>query len=191
MIALNQVNDTIIGLYNTTAGESTGGFNGTYSRVYEMPKYAMDGLVITKYLNFGHRGGPNLVVNGPGIGTGFLVIPSISNSTLACGLLFATANDNPQRDPINVTLEGSNALTIEALNRGSSWTLIYNGSTGIDTISNRSTYGILQNFSNTKHFASYRLLITSQRGNGDAVQYSEARIMGYILPITTPNQICE
>lgn len=125
---------------------------------------------------------PIRLKNGPGIGTGFLVIPSISSSTLACGLLFATAKDNPHRDPITVTLEGSNATNVTTLDHGSSWTLIYNGSTGINETSHPGfeTNGTVQIFENTKRFSSYRLLITSQRGIADAVQYSEARIMGYI-----------
>ncbi len=156
MIELNQENDKIIGLYNTTAGGSTGGFNGTYCNSSEIPQNAMDGEVETKYLNFGHKGGHNTKVNGPGIGTGFWVIPSISNSILACGLHFATANDNPEREPITVILEGSNASIVEALHIGSSWVLIYNGSTDIDTNSDpgRKKYGALQNFSNTKRYTS-------------------------------------
>jgi hypothetical protein len=179
LIPLNQVNDTIIGLYNTRAGGSTGGINGTYPP-NEAHKYAMDDSPETKYLNFGHKGDPQSLVDEPGIGTGFLVIPSVSNSTLACGLLFTTANDNSYRDPITVTLEGSNATSLTELHLDSSWTLIYNGSTGIDANNSRKTNGTQQNFQNAKRFASYRLLITSKRGVGDAVQYSEARIMGYI-----------
>ena len=181
MIVLNQASDRIIGLYNTTAGRSTGGFNGTYSSVSEFPSSAMDNSTTTKYLNFGLTGGPGAVVYGPGIGTGFIVTPSISSSTLARGLLFATANDVPNRDPLTVTLEGSNMVTIAALNLGSSWTLIYSGATGINptTDPGRSAYGTRQNFPNTIYYSSYRLLITSQRGNDSSVQYSEARILGY------------
>ncbi len=176
------MNDTIIGLYNTTAGGSTGGFNGTYASPSQMPQQAMDDSLTTKYLNTGQLGGYNKSVNGPGIGTGFLVIPSISNSTIACGLLFATADDDPNRDPITVTLEGSNETLIEALNNGSSWTLIYSGSTGINAVNSpdRKTNGTQQNFPKKGPFASYRLLITSKRNDSNSVQYSEARIMGYI-----------
>ena len=182
IVSVTKSGDRIIGLYNTTAGRSTGGFNGTYSSVNEYPLSAIDANTSTKYLNFGYKGCPRCIVYGPGIGTGFFVTPSISNATIARALLFATGNDSPNRDPITVTLEGSNASTITMLHQGSSWTLIYNGSTGISqTIDpGRETYVIQQNFSNTTPYSSYRLLITSQRGNDNSVQYSESRIIGYV-----------
>jgi len=39
---------------------------------------------------------------------------------VARALLFATANDNPNRDPITVTLEGSQATDNATLQMGSS-----------------------------------------------------------------------
>jgi hypothetical protein len=47
------------------------------------------------------------------------------------GLHFATANDAPNRDPITVTLEESTETDNAKVQRGSSWTLIYNESIGI------------------------------------------------------------
>ena len=170
--------DSIVGLYNTTAGESTGGKNGMYSNGIEFPTQAIDNSTDTKYLNFGSTGGYNIVAPAPGVDTGFYVTPNISNASIAIGLRFATGGDAPTRDPITVTLEGSNA---DALDIGSSWTLIYNGPTGISltTDPGRSTYVAQQNFSNTIAYKSYRLLVTSQRGADWAVQYSEAQIIGY------------
>ena len=129
-------------------------------------------------MNFGVTGGFYNISDAPGIRTGFYVTPSISNASIAVGLLFATANDAPNRDPLSVSLEGTNS---DAYDLGSSWTLLYNGSTGINAVSvpDRMTYGIQQNFSNTTPYKSYRLLITSQRGPERAVQYSEAHIIGY------------
>ena len=171
-----------MGLYNTSAGQSTGATNGIYSGSAETPDKAIDGSVNTKYLNFGFQGSPGATLSHPGAGTGFYVTPAISNATVAIALLFATANDFPDRDPISVTLEGTNETTTAALDLGSSWTLIYSGPTGIDPITAppRMTYAPQQNFSNTIAFSSYRLLITSQRNvNTDAVQYSESQILGY------------
>jgi hypothetical protein len=130
-------------------------------------------------LNFGDTGGYNIVAPAPGVGTGFYVTPSISNASIAISLLFATANDAPNRDPITVTLEGSN---VNALDVGSSWTLIYNGSTGISLTVDpgRTQYVARQNFSNTIAYRSYRLLVTSHRGPEWGLQYSEAQIIGYI-----------
>jgi hypothetical protein len=171
--------DPIVGVYNTTAGASTGGKNGRYSNSNEMPPEAIDNLTSTKYLNFGGTGDFYVVAPAPGVGTGFYVTPIISNSSIATSLLFATGNDVPNRDPITVTLEGSN---VDTLDDGSSWTLIYNGSTGISptTDPGRQTYVAQQNFSNTIAYKSYRLLVTSQRGPEWAVQYSEAQIIGYV-----------
>jgi len=99
------------------------------------------------------------------------------------GLHFTTANDAANRDPITVTLEGSNETSIDMLQMASSWTLIYNGSTGISATVDpgRNTYVTPQNFTNTKAFVSYRLLVTSQRGADIGTQYSEAQILGEYL----------
>ena len=171
-----------MGLYNTSAGQSTGASNGRYSGPAEIPDKAIDGSLGTKYLNFGFQGYNGAVLLNPGVGTGFYVTPTISNTSVATSLLFATANDHPDRDPLTITLEGTNATSSGALNLGSSWTLIYSGPTGIDPVTTpaRSMYVPQQNFSNTIPYCSYRLLVTSQRNLSDAVQYAEAQIIGYI-----------
>lgn len=181
LIDLTRPNDKIVGLYNTQAGQSTGGFNGRYSTKNETPLNAIDNNVATKYLNYGNNGSDTTTYPQPGKGTGFFIIPSISNATVARAVLFATANDHEERDPLIITLEGSNATTNTTLHLGSSWTLIYNGSTGISAVNipNRSTYMTPQIFSNTRVFASYRLLVVSQRNDSNSVQYSEAHILGY------------
>lgn len=171
--------DPIVGLYNTTAGASTGGKNGRYSNSTGFPAKAICNLTSTKYLNLGGNGDAFVVATASGVGTGFYVTPTISDSSIATSLLFATGNDAPNRDPITVTLEGSN---LDTLDDGSNWTLIYNGPTGISptTDPGRQTYVAQQNFSNTIAYKSYRLLVTSQRGSEWAVQYSEAQIIGYV-----------
>ncbi|CAF2695067.1 unnamed protein product [Rotaria sp. Silwood2] len=182
IVSITNLDDIIVGLYSTSAGQSTGGDNGVYSTVSEQPPKAIDGFLSTKYLNFGNNGAPENIRNNSGANTGFFVVPSISNASVAVAIRFATANDFPNRDPITVTLEGTNVTTIEALHLGSSWTLIYSGPTGINstTAPARSRYVPQQNFSNTIAFRSYRLLITSQRGLADCVQYAEAQILGYV-----------
>jgi hypothetical protein len=177
--AITRAGDSIVGLYNTTAGGSTGGENGMYSTSAEYPASAIDYLTSTKYLNFGTTGGYYITAPAPGVGTGFYVTPIVSNASIAVSLRFATANDSPNRDPITVTLEGTNS---NELDYGSSWTLIYSGPTGISpTIDpGRMQYVAQQNFSNTIAYKSYRLLVTSQRGADWVVQYAEAEIIGYI-----------
>ncbi|CAF1522553.1 unnamed protein product, partial [Rotaria sordida] len=179
--AITRAYDPTVGICNTIAGGSTGGSGNNYP-VTENPYNAIDGNTNTKYLNFGDGSTGCYGSAPPGINTGFYVTPTISNATVAIGLLFATSNDFPTRDPTMVTLEGTNETSIAALNSGASWTLIYNGSTGIDSYidSNRLTYVSRQNFSNTMAFSSYRLLVTAKRGVSNSVQYAEAHIMGYI-----------
>ena len=174
LVYLTRTGDTILALYNTTAGGSTGGKNGSWWQPTEHTPSAIDHNVGTKYLNKALGGSA-----GAGINTGFYVIPSISNATVVLGLHFATANDCPERDPISVTLEGSNSSDLDL---GSSWTLIYNGSTGISASSDpgRMVYAPQQRFLNTVPYKSYRLLVTSKRGNDNCVQYSEAHIIGYV-----------
>jgi hypothetical protein len=179
MIRLNRINDTITGLGNTVAGGPNGEFHRGGSPIKGRAEHAMDDKLDTKYYNTM----PQSATGRAGIDSGFIVIPSISNSTVACALRFVTANDVPGRDPITVTLEGSNATNMAVLNVSSSWKLIYKGPTGIgDRITkNTSENGTQQDFNNTMRFASYRLLVTSKRNSSsDAVQYAEAEIIGYI-----------
>jgi hypothetical protein len=175
MIIITRVGDPIIGLYNTIAGGPTGGSSGVYSSPFEEPPYVLDGSTHTKYLNFGSGG-------VPGLNTGFYITPTASNASVARALRFGTANDSPYRDPITVTFEGSNASSVGALDLGSSWTLIYNGPTGISPVIDpgRSIYVTQQDFSNTIAYAYYRLLVTSKRGSDNSVQYSEVQIIGYV-----------
>ncbi|CAF3801206.1 unnamed protein product [Rotaria sordida] len=181
IVAITRTGDPIIGVYNTTAGGSIGGVNAFYAGPSEYPTYAIDNSTSTKYLNFGVNTG-GITVYQPGINTGFYVSPVSSTASIAIGLLFGTANDVPDRDPITVTLEGTNVTSLAALYLGSSWTLIYSGPTGISATTDpgRQVYVSQQNFSNTLVFRSYRLLVTSQRGNTNCVQYSEAQIIGYL-----------
>ena len=179
IVTLTRPGDPIIGLYNTTAGGPIVGKDGRYSYTTEHPSLAIDNSTSTKYFNFGGTGDVSQSAHQPGVGSGFYVTPSISNATVAIGLLFATADGLPNRDPLSVTLEGSN---LDALDLGSSWTLIYNGSTGIYSSADpgRQVYASPQYFNNAIPFRSYRLLVTSQRGDEHGVQYSEARILGYV-----------
>ncbi|CAF3877715.1 unnamed protein product, partial [Rotaria sp. Silwood1] len=182
LVNITQPGDSIVGICNTIAGGSTGGSNVNYPSS-ENPPTAIDGSLSTKYLNFGDSSSGCSGSSSPGINTGFYVTPTISSASVAVGLRFATAGDTPNRDPITVTLEGTNATGTTALNLGSSWTLIYSGSTGISSSTDpgRQTYVSQQSFSNTIAFKSYRLLITSKRGTDNSVQYAEAHIIGYII----------
>jgi hypothetical protein len=180
LVIITQAGDNSVGVYNTTASGSTGGKDGMYSTVHsEDPSKAIDNLPSTKYFNYGLTGSIITMADAPGVGTGFYITPAISNASIAVSLRFATGNDFSNRDPLTVTLEGTNHNTLDD---GSSWVLIYNGLTGINSTGDpgRQQYVPQQTFSNTIAYKSYRLLVTSQRGPEHGVQYSEFQIIGYI-----------
>ncbi|WCJ60809.1 FG-GAP-like repeat-containing protein [Fontisphaera persica] len=88
----------------TGAGDVVTGFGGTWPG-NEHPGLAVDGLLRTKYLNFGK------------LNTGFIVQLG-AGAKVVKAVRFTSANDAPERDPIDFILEGSND--------GSSWTVITN-----------------------------------------------------------------
>jgi hypothetical protein len=174
-----------VGIWNATAGGNSlivtlGPSNGQYPNAAEGPSSAHDYDVSTKYNSYGSANVSQTSPNA-GIGTGFYVTMAVG-ACVATGIQFATGNDAPERDPITMTLEGSNVANTSLLSIGSSWTLIYNGSTGIsDTIvPSRTTYVEVQNFTNTARFTSYRFIMTSQRSVSTNLQYSEAHLLGYV-----------
>jgi hypothetical protein len=76
-------------------------------------------------------------------------------------------------------MEGSNQLPSKLI-YGSSWTLIYNGSSGLKPDPGRLAYGSIQNLSNNSiWYSSYRFLITSKRGDSDAAHLDELELFGY------------
>ncbi|HUT35697.1 MAG TPA: PEP-CTERM sorting domain-containing protein [Planctomycetota bacterium] len=79
---------------------------------------------------------------------------------------------------MTITLEGSNASGT-ALTLGASWALLYSGTTGLDAFAgSRDTFGDLLSLGDVGVYTSYRVLVTSQRGSADSVQYAEARFFG-------------
>jgi hypothetical protein len=178
---LTGTDDVIYGLWNTVLlGNATLSTVGSRAGNYyfnEVPQYALDQNTITKYSNFGDcfRG---QYADGCGTKTGFYVILN-RRATLVKAVQFTTAFDLPARDPLSITIEGSNAH-FSALMRGKSWSLIGTLSTGLDEDPGRETDGLLQCLpTNTISYTSYRILITSVRGAGDSVQYSEVKLFGY------------
>ena len=175
--------DPIVAIYNTKAGQSISGIDGVYPAA-ESHINAIDNNLTTKYLNFGGPACPTCQGTTEGIDTGYIIVPLISNTTIARAILFATADDFFERDPLRVTLEGATTSDTTLLSQGSSWNLIYNGSTGINPNIDpgRKVYGTPQNFFNTIPYRSYRLLVTSRRDLANSVQYAESHILGYVVP---------
>ena len=138
--------DPIVAIWNTTAsGNSTASTAGTAAAgqypAAEAAPNAVDGLANTKYLNFGGGGGAGVQTTSKGLGTGFYITPSVTDSIVQ-SFQFTAANDAVNRDPLTITIEGTNA-TGAALAQGSSWALIYSGTTGLDTDPGRNTAGVM------------------------------------------------
>ena len=169
-------NDTIVGIFNTRVGSSSSWMVGVYFSAEDPPR-AIDNNINTKYLNFGDNLGVGDVY---GINSGFYLTANVGSS-VATGIRFTTANDAPERDPTMVTLEGSNSA-ISELPSGRSWTLIYSGPSGISATTDpgRQTLCQLRVINNSIAYKSYRLLVTDKRGPGNAVQYAEFAILGYV-----------
>jgi hypothetical protein len=175
-ILLTGTDETPFGIYETIPGgdsspSTSGNGTGNYP-VDESPSNVFNDNTSTKYLNFGNCGS-----NDAGLRTG-LYFTLKRGPSIVTGLRFYTANDCPDRDPLLVTLEGSNQPG-ELLHLGSSWNLIYNGPSGLTTDPGRESRGVKQSFSNSTPYASYRLLITEKRDNENSVQYSKFQLYGY------------
>jgi hypothetical protein len=180
---ITKPSDPIVGIYNTTVGGSSlNSTNGTGHGQYmngEDPTKCIDFFNST-YLNFGSSSYPAGPVSATaGVGTGIYTIPQVGASVLL-SFQFQTAGDTPNRDPLSISLEGSNA-TGSFLSVGTSWTLIHSGSTGLSSYPfnvTRFAWGPIQNFTNTKLFTAYRMLVQSQRGPDIGTQFSEIHLFG-------------
>jgi hypothetical protein len=181
LVLLTNTNETVYPVWDTIAGGNSkaatpGDFAGNYY-YEEIPAYALDQNIATHYTNFGYCDW-SLLLPICGTNTGFYLTLG-RGAALFLAIQFVTASDIPVRDPITITVEGSNQTT-SALTLGSSWTLIYNGSSGLDIDPGRSKNGITKNISNNIiWYNSYRLLVTSIRGDGSSAWYSEVRFFGY------------
>ena len=143
----------------------------------ESPSNAFDQNTATQYSNSGscYLAGNNDI--SCGTGSGIYMVPD-RGTTLLRSLRFSTGTSAAASDPLTVVVEGSNAGLSELL-IGSSWTTIYNGTTGLDTDPGRSTYGVTQYISNSNWYTSYRIIITSKRASSCCVIYGEIEMMGY------------
>jgi hypothetical protein len=132
---------------------------------------AIDGNLDSKYLN---RAQDADGFNPHGDNTGFVISPS--GTFPVTKIQFATANDVPDRDPLSITVEGSNdANAAEA--HGNGFTLLYEGPTGLAHDPGRKQWGPVIQFQNNTSYKTYRVLVTQARGDSaDAVQFSEIKM---------------
>jgi hypothetical protein len=162
-----------------TLGSSTsllavaGGGSGNAYPTAESPPNAINNNQGDKYLNFQQSG------------AGFIVTPSALS--VLTGVHFSTGNDAVERDPEIITIEGTNdPNATTTLN--SSWTLIYNGVTGLATDPGRNTFGQPVSFTNTLSFASYRVLVQTVRTptSANSFQFGEIELLA---PVPEPSSL--
>ena len=167
------MSQTVAGGNSTASSVGLGSLNYPTN---EAPYKGCDNNLLTKSLNFGTCAEGGVLSLDCGLRTGFYVT-TIRNDSLAIGLRLCTANDMPNRDPLNVTLEGSNQNGTNLI-LGASWTLIYSGLSGLAVDPGRNTCGDKVFFPNNNTFTSYRLLITVKRGRENSIQLSEFQLIG-------------
>src|SRR5437660_593649 len=127
---------------------------------------AIDGTT-AKYLNFDSAA----ATFKP---SGFAVTPSVG-ATVIVGLAMETANDAPERDPKEVTIEGSNDDTISSYS-GSNWTQIVH-ITNIPAVTNRYFWQYSY-FPNQLPYKHYRWTVLQCQGpNQNSLQTAEVQLL--------------
>lgn len=178
-ISLISTRDIVHGIYDTIVGRdskaATRGYDiGNYPPA-EIPRNAIDNDVTTKYLSFGPcNKGQSMDVCG--ICTGLYLTLQRGPATVI-GFQISTADDKDARDPIIVTLEGSNQSGLN-LTLGTSWNLLYSGFSGLSDNPGRNQWGVRRYFANSIRYASYRFLVSSKRSPESSVQYAEIQLFG-------------
>jgi len=154
---------------------------GTYFN-NQPPTTLFDNSSLTKYTSRGNSSSGRNAVAGLQTGFYFTVGPC---SSVLVGFVFTTYASGRERDPQNITIEGSNSMS--NLDLGISWVLIYVGASGIDNTTGRETDGAYQSILNPVRYRSYRILITSKQGPlSDSVSYSEVKLFGRYIRGSIP-----
>ncbi|CAF4519900.1 unnamed protein product, partial [Rotaria sp. Silwood2] len=171
---IDTLHNSVSAIWNTKVGRNSYlasiGYGKGKMASKETVSNIFDHTIHTEYRSFG-SGSTNTRSLKTGLNTGFYI-------TLNAGICivnrfqFTTTTSHPKRDPIMVTLEGSNADK-SLLTLGSSWTLIYNGLSGLEIDPGRGKTGVFQKFNNSQPYRSYRLLVVLKRGVESGVHYSE------------------
>ncbi len=149
---------------NVTKGGAADGFPDNWPPA-EPPANAVDSNYYTKYLNFEKEN------------TGFTVAAT-TPSVPVTRVIFATANDSPERDPASYVLEGSN-------DGGASWTQISAGNLDLPTgrnktITDYNLYYQSVSFSNPDAYDLYRVAFPTVRNAGlaNSMQIGEVSLLG-------------
>ncbi len=154
-------------------GISTANTNGWPPN--ELPRFAFDDQVLTKFLHFRGEVQP----------TGLRVTPVIG-PTVVTGLTFTSANDSSGRDPIRYELSGSND-SIDG-----PYTLIAQGPivdfAGTAAWPRRTKTTTPIQFANTVSYKHYQIMFPAVRtpGSVDSMQIAEIELLTPVLEATAP-----
>ncbi|CAF1254036.1 unnamed protein product [Adineta ricciae] len=173
---LDVVVDTAESLWNTSAnGISTVAAAGTGVGTYVSSEPVANLFDDSLSSRFSSRGNSSVSDSIAGLNTGFHATVAQCNAVLI-GFRFGCANNSIQRDPIDITIEGTNC---DDLSTCTNWTQLYRGPSGLSSRTASPMYGEYQAISNMATFDSYRFLVTNKRGKSSLVSYSEVQLFGY------------
>jgi hypothetical protein len=158
-------NEVVYGIWNTTVGGNSsisvaGSSTGNYYQG-EPPMAVFDGNISSNYNNFGACNYMMKALSS-GLNTGFY-ITLINGPMLLRAFRIRSGHYKAERDPLIITLETSNHNNT-LLTLGSSWTLIYNDSSGLTNVTDRNVLGQTQMIiNNSKWYSSDRLLVSAKK----------------------------
>ncbi len=164
--------DTVVGVPDD--GIEDGG-NDSGWPPNELPPFAVDDQVLTKYLHFRGNVQP----------TGFRVTPAVG-PTVVTGLTFTTANDAEPRDPVEYELSGSN----ESID--GPYTLIAEGPivdfAGSTAWPRRTKTETPISFANTVSYKHYQVMFPVVRdpGSANSMQIAEVELLELTLKASGP-----
>ena len=182
-VLLNAVVESVFGLWRTDAGgngtvSTPGDGEGNYAPDFPATN-VFDGDLSTGYASYGTDTRLNRTPNLNCFSCSGLYWSIQSSPALLTAFRLSVRADFLDFRPTMITIEGSNTNASDLL-LGSSWTLIYNGSAGLDHITYAQLVGDMQRVSNNwAWYRSYRLLVTSTQHEDPAVLYSEVEFYGY------------
>ncbi|CAF1446718.1 unnamed protein product [Adineta ricciae] len=177
-------NETIYAIWNTTAsGNSTPSLPGEEIGTYypsEPPEAVFDGNLNTIYTNHGICSAHTIELSKLcGVNTG-LYFTMNSKLFVLKRFYIAVRRHSLQRDPLTITIEGSNNK-ISDLAFGYSWTLIYNGDSGLMENQWEVSHYEEMEVNNSSPFRSYRFLVSSIREKSTSVSYAEFVMIGQYI----------
>ena len=140
----------------------------------EVPRFAVDDQILTKYLHF--KGGTQA--------TGFRVTP-VAGATVVTGLTFTTANDADGRDPVDYELSGSN-VSIDG-----PYTLIHAGPivdfSGAAAWPRRTINETPIEFENNIAYEHYQVVFPTVRAAGNYMQIAEVELLTPVYKASNPD----